>query len=274
MSPFVAICRHYKRGALALPFRVSPMATLSLSADLTLDGAALVSAHLPDIDRAIRVVARQRRLSRDHADDLASDVYFRLLQHDGAVLRRYRGDSSLNTFLVVVIQRVLLDAQTARNGKFRPSASARRLGRVAIALEQFVYRDGLSLTESAHLLRSRLGVDDTDDELHFLLMLLPPRPCRQVVGDRALDGQISDAPDPEARLLQACLDPSRARIARALAALPDDDREIVRLRFGAGLRLSEIARLRRIDEKAIYRRFHRALACLRRSAGVPAVKAR
>ena len=68
--------------------------------------------------------------------------------------------------------------------------------------------------------------------------------------------------------------PSRARIARALATLPEDDREIVRLRFGAGLRLSEIARLRRIDEKAIYRRFHRALAALRLSAGVPRAKAR
>lgn len=250
------------------------MATLSLTADLTLDGAALVSAHLPAIDRAIRFVCRQRRLSRDRADDLASDVYFRLLQHDGAVLRRYRGDSSLHTFLVVVIQRVLLDGQVARNGRFRPSASARRLGQVAIALERLVYRDGLSLTESARLIRSRLGVDDTDDELHFLLMLLPPRHCRQVVGDRELDARASDAPDPEARLLQACLAPPRARIARALAALPDDDREIVRLRFGAGLRLSEIARLRRIDEKAIYRRYHRALATLRLSASAPDARAR
>jgi RNA polymerase sigma factor (sigma-70 family) len=246
------------------------MATLSLTADLTLDGAALVSAHLPAVDRAIRFVCRRRRLPRDQADDLASDVYLRLLQHDGAVLRSYRGDSSLNTFLVVVIERVLLDARIARDGKFRPSASARRLGRVAIALEQLVYRDGLSLTESAHLLRSRLGIDDTDDELHFLLMLLPPRPCRQVVGDRVLEDRAADGPDPETRLLDACLAPSRTRIARALAGLPEDDREIVRLRFGAGLRLSEIARLRRIDEKAIYRRFHRTLATLRAAAATAA----
>ncbi len=242
------------------------MATLSPTADVSLDGAALVSAHLPAIDRAIRFVCRQRRLGRDLADDLASDVYLRLLQHDGAVLRSYRGDSSLNTFLIVVIQRVLLDARIARDGKFRPSASARRLGRVAIALELLVYRDGLSLTEAASLLRSRLAIDDTDDELHFLLMLLPPRQGRRVVGDSELEARASDAPGPDAPLFEACLAPSRARIARALAGLPDDDREIVRLRFGAGLRLSEIARLRRIDDKAIYRRFHRALATLRVAA--------
>jgi RNA polymerase sigma factor (sigma-70 family) len=239
------------------------MATLSPTAEITLDGAALVTAHLPAIDRAIRFVCRQRRLSRDEADDLASDVYFRLLQHDGAVLRSYRGESSLGTFLVVVAQRVLLDARIARDGKWRPSASARRLGRVAIELEQLVFRDGLSLTEAAHLLRSRLGIDDTDDELHFLLMLLPHRHSRRAVGDDGLAQQPSGEPDPEARLLAASGAPSRAQVVRALAGLPAEDREIVRLRFAAGLRLSEIARLRRLDTKTIYRRFHRALAVLR-----------
>jgi RNA polymerase sigma factor for flagellar operon FliA len=242
---------------------MEPMATLSATVDFTLNGAALVAAHQPAIDRAIRLVRRQRRLSPDQADDLASDVYVRLLQHDGAVLRSYRGDSSLCTFLVVVVQRVLLDARIARDGKWRPSASARRLGRVAIELEQLVFRDGLTLTEASRLLRGRLGIDDTDDELHFLLMLLPPRHGRRLVGDDELEQRPAAGPDPEARLLEADAGPARAQLARALAGLPAEDRAIVRLRFAADLRLSDIARRRHLDEKAIYRRFQRTLATLR-----------
>ena len=160
-----------------------------MSADLSalaVGGPALVSACLPQIQQAIAFVCRQRRLTRDEAHDLASDVHVRLLQHDAAVLRRYRGESSLNTFLVVVIQRVLLDARIARAGKWRPSAVARRLGRVAIHLERLVFYDGLSLAEAGPLVREHTGATHTDDELHFLLMLLPARRRRRMVGEREL----------------------------------------------------------------------------------------
>ena len=126
-----------------------------MSADLSSSRRRRAPAHrrprraacLPQIQQAIAFVCRQRRLTRDDAHDLASDVYLRLLQHDGAVLRRYRGESSLHV-PVVVIQRVLLDARIARAGKWRPSAVARRLGRVAIHLERLVFYEGLSLGEA------------------------------------------------------------------------------------------------------------------------------
>ena len=233
----------------------------------TLDGPALVAACLPQIQQAIAFVCRQRRLSRDDAHDLASDVYLRLLQHDAAVLRRYRGESSLSTFLVVVIQRVLLDAHIARAGKWRPSAVARRLGRVAIHLEHLVFYEGLSLGEAGPLVREHTGATHSDDELHYMLMLLPARRRRRMVGERELE-RLPAAPDTQDRRADTAA--RRRAVAQALAGLPGEDRRIIGLRFGRGWRLCEIARADGIDEKRIYRRFEQVLATIRAGCGFSA----
>jgi RNA polymerase sigma factor (sigma-70 family) len=237
-----------------------------------IDAPALVAACVPHIQQAIAFVCRRRRLSPDDAHDLASDVYVRLLQHDAAVLRRYRGESSLATFLVVVIERVLLDARIARAGKWRPSAVARRLGRVAIHLERLVFHEGSSLAEAGALVREHTGATHTDDELHFLLALLPPRCRRRMVGDRELEHVPAATADTEDRYLPAEGDAAAKRraAARALARLSADDRRLIGLRFSRGWRLCEIARADGIDEKRIYRRFERALTTLRAECGVSA----
>jgi RNA polymerase sigma factor (sigma-70 family) len=247
-----------------------PSAPPALALDgVRLDVAAFVSAHLPTINRAIAVVARQRRLTHDQAQDLASDVYLKLLQHDAAVLRGFRGDSGLGTFLVIVVQRVLLDARIAHTGKWRPSASARRLGEVAIALERLVFHDGLHLTEAAGIVRGALGITDTDDELHFLLSLLPPRVRRRMVGERELERVAAGGPGAEEALVREAATLRSSVVRRALATPAPQDRRLVELRFDQGLRLVQIARRCGIDEKVIYRRFHRVICALRAALSAP-----
>lgn len=240
-----------------------PVATALASGTAVIDSATLLTACLPAVRQALAFVSRRRRLSADEAQDLASDVYVRLLNHDAAVLRQYRGESSLTTFLVVVIERVLLDARIARAGKWRASARARRLGEVAIHLERFVFYDGLTLSEAGTMIRETLDASHSDDELHYLLILLPSRCRRRVVGERELLRVPSGEASPEDRLQDAAAAPERLHVARALTRLPEEDRRIIGLRFTRGRRLCEIAREQGLDEKQIYRRFQRALAALR-----------
>src|SRR5690554_6597075 len=91
--------------------------------------------NLPLIHRVTAAVARQNRLSVDDAEEFAATVHLRLIADDYAVLRKFRGRSSLQTFLKVVIQRICLDFRDAQWGKWRSSAAARRHGEVAIRLE-------------------------------------------------------------------------------------------------------------------------------------------
>ena len=83
----------------------------------TVTGRDLLTSHLPVVNSAITFVARQRQLSPDERAELASLVYVRLLDNNCAALRQFRAESSLRTFLVVVVQRILIDAHIARYGK-------------------------------------------------------------------------------------------------------------------------------------------------------------
>ena len=76
----------------------------------------------------IREVARVRRLSPADAQDFGQSVQVRCLERDYEMFRRFSGRSSLRTYLRVVVTRLLLDWQNSSYGKWRPSATAARLG--------------------------------------------------------------------------------------------------------------------------------------------------
>ncbi|QDU93244.1 RNA polymerase sigma factor [Lignipirellula cremea] len=48
------------------------------------------------------------RLSKEDAEDLVADVFFAIVSDDFASLRRFRGESSLATYLTVVARRVVV----------------------------------------------------------------------------------------------------------------------------------------------------------------------
>jgi len=52
--------------------------------------------------------ARSLRLSPADVEDLASDVFLAVIDDDFAVLRRFRGDSNLATYLTVITRRIVV----------------------------------------------------------------------------------------------------------------------------------------------------------------------
>jgi RNA polymerase sigma factor (sigma-70 family) len=229
----------------------------------TLDGPTLLARHLDTVNDAIRLVCKRRCLTVDAAEELAAAVYLKLLQKDGATLRAFRGESSLRTYLVVVVRRVLMDDWIARSGKWRPSSEARQLGKVAVELERRVYREKMSLSEASQTIRHAMGLSHTDDELEFLLSLLPVRPVRRFVSDRDLTRLPSLELDPLESLIRRSTLSVRVTLKDAIATLSDEERGLLRLRFKEGLTVREIAGLRGVDHKGLYRRFDRILRHLR-----------
>ena len=230
------------------------------------DGPTLLSAHLGEVREAIKVVCKLQHLTADDAEELSSRVYLKLLQSNGAVLRGFRGDSSLRTFLIVVVRRILLDSWIARNGKWRPSTDARRLGTVAVQLERLVYREGMTVAQAGEMIRVAQGITDTDDELSFLLSLLPARSTRRrrrFVSDSSLAAAASVEPSPLELLLRQSAASPAALLKRAMATLNADDRQLLALRFAQNRTVREIALQRSVDAKALYRRFDRLLRRLR-----------
>ena len=58
--------------------------------------------------------ARSVPLNQDDVDDLVSEIFVTVLQDDFAVLRRFRGESSLATYLTVVARRITVREITIR----------------------------------------------------------------------------------------------------------------------------------------------------------------
>ncbi|MDB4950197.1 MAG: polymerase sigma factor, sigma-70 family [Gemmatimonadetes bacterium] len=232
------------------------------------DCASLLVQHLGWIERVAASLSRRNGLSGDEAEDFASWAKAKLVEDDYAVLRKFRGESALTTYLTVVLTMLYRDYRVAQWGRWRPSAAAKRRGPAAVRLETLVYRDGYRWRQAADLMHSRGETDLSEDELGKLLADLPAgsRGRPRQVGEAAM-AAITDGADAEAGVHAAEAEQERqalgTALARAMQGLNDEDRAILRMRFWQGYSVADVARAMRLDQKPLYRRIDRLLSRLR-----------
>jgi hypothetical protein len=159
-----------------------------------------------------------------------------------------------------------LDFRIHEWGKWHTSVDAKRLGPLAVALEQLLYRDGRTLEEAVtHLQPKHEGVSHAS--LQALAEQLPeraPRPRNVPLPD---DYPIAQPPDADEALLaderrRAAQELARL-IAEILARFSEQDRLILQLKFG-GMSVAQIARAFVLDQKLTYRRIEGNLKELKR----------
>jgi RNA polymerase sigma factor (sigma-70 family) len=225
---------------------------LSTASDLE----AQFLSSLPLIERIIAIQIRRHALSAADAEEFGAWAKARLIDGDYAVFRKFGGRSSLATYLTTVLTNLFRDYRNSRWGRWRPSAAAKRLGPVAVRLEELLYREGHALREAAQIMRTS-GVPLRDAQFAELAARLPRR---HPVGEVSLDtiagsgaGPTVEADDPladaeeTARAVEGTL--------RALVdELPPEDALILRMRFWNEMTVADIARVLRLDQKALYRR--------------------
>ncbi|HSF14702.1 MAG TPA: sigma-70 family RNA polymerase sigma factor [Vicinamibacteria bacterium] len=228
-------------------------------------GRDLFSSQLGMIQNLIRAISRNGRLTHEDAADFASFVMLKLIEKDYARLRKFKGRSTLRTYLTVVIQRLLLDYRTAKLGKWRPSMRARRLGAVAMKLEELLWRDGYTFQEAVHVLHWNWQVALDREALWCLATHLPPRRSGKLVGlETARELAVSTgtpAADLEDRELSNAL---LAAISKGLSSLSDTERLALQLRFERGLTAQEIGAHLHLPPQAVYRQVERSLKRLRK----------
>ncbi len=246
-----------------------PLAVPTLAADGAADCRRLLDDNLAAVGDAVRFVASRYRLSADMTEELNSRALLHLVDHDYAVLRQWRRESSLQTYLTTVIARVFLDLRSKEWGKAKPPAIARRLGSLALMLWRLTHRSRLSFDEAVKTLQSEHRVAATRDELWDMYVKLPAPSSRYFVGVTELAGMEQAGGDAavlveqiERRRLAAKVERG---LASALAGLAAEDRLILKLFFHDNLFLAEIARLLHIDQPRLYPRFRGLMARLRAS---------
>jgi RNA polymerase sigma factor (sigma-70 family) len=256
------------------PHSAPPVATLprsepeaSFAGRSASEYTAWLEANIGLVQRLARVTALRARLSASETDEFLSDVHLKLVSDDFAVLRSFRGQSKLTTFLLTVFQRLAFDFRNARWGRWRPSAEAERQGATALRVEELVYRDGLTFDEACGLLHTE-GDTTTRDRVYELFVRLPARarPDRFST-DEVRDPIDSRTPEAQAAYTEAAAGGRRlqAALRRICDELDVDDRLALRLRFHGELTVATIARLLQVDEKRLYRRIDQCLTKVRRA---------
>jgi len=217
----------------------------------------------------VAFACRRYRLDADDAEEFASVAKLRLVEDDYAVLRAYEWRSSFTTFIGVVVQRMALDYRIHAWGKWHASAEAKRLGALAVELEQILHRDGRTLDEALTILGPKHdGV--TRESLEALAGRLPRRAARR--RDVELEEAASVAVVRPAEVEEPTFAAERRReservsslISTLIARLPDDERLILQLRFEGGMSVAEIARALALDQKLTYRRIDRCMRDIRK----------
>jgi RNA polymerase sigma factor (sigma-70 family) len=234
-----------------------------------LNPEALLLEHLGWIDRVASITCSTRGVWGADAEDFASFVRMKLVENDYAVLRGFRGGSELKTFLLAVVVRQFAAYRRVKQGRWRPSAVARRLGQLAMDLELLVRHDGYTLEQAGEKLRTAGRTTDSDAELARLLDRLPHRdPLRpREVGPTWLVDDIPGLLRTDERVVEAEAEAHRERmmdaLARAMEQLDREDQLIFRMHFAEGYTLADVARALGLEQKPLYRRVERLRVRLR-----------
>lgn len=116
--------------------------------------------------------ARSVPLTPDLTDDLCSEVFVRLVENDYGLLRRFRGESSLATYLTVVTRRIVVKEMSRRR-------MAEAMGHVPAGYP------AVKAAETAERTEQRL---EDREEVERLLADLPPRDA-EIVRRYHLEGK-------------------------------------------------------------------------------------
>jgi RNA polymerase sigma factor (sigma-70 family) len=225
--------------------------------------------HLQTIDMIAERLCRRRGLGTDRVEDFVASVRARFVESEYAAFKQFRGESSITTYLTVVIARWLKDDLVAERGRWRPSTAALRLGASAVHLERLLQSNGATAVEAIATVVNQAGEALSEKEAWAIVRQLPRRqPLRPLMlkADEA-----DDVPDetlmPDHSLLAAeegaQVEQVFAAIESAIAFLPAQDQLLVRLRYLQGQTVADVAKVLGVDQKPLYRRFERVLGELR-----------
>ena len=225
-------------------------------------------ANVPTIERIAAFYCRRMHLSDADTEDFIGYVKLELIERNYEIIGKFEGRSSFTTYLTTVIHRLLYQHRTKEWGKWRPSAEAKRMGDVAIALERLTTRDGYSMSEAFAMMTTGNPPAASSRELEAIALRLPPRaPRPMLVTEETVPDLVTAADDPS----DGPMSREREQIARRAAAVLDtimnsfdpEDRLILKMRFWSAQRIADIAGTLHLDAKKTYKRIDKLLGKVR-----------
>lgn len=107
--------------------------------------------------------ARSVRLTSEDVDDLCAEVFLALLDRDFAILRQFRGQSSLATYLTVIARRIIVREMAKR--RMAEAMGHVQAHQAAVDLAGTERRDLQRIDDTDELQRMLAGLPDMDAKI-------------------------------------------------------------------------------------------------------------
>jgi RNA polymerase sigma factor (sigma-70 family) len=249
----------------------------------------IINDHFPLIERQCFIaVKRQLKYQgtlnnplniENEALELSNQVLDTLQHNDYRVLRQFKGDAKLSTYITTIIARQAVDLVRKKLGRSREKERAQKFGKIGMMIYEKVILQGCSLEEIYLELKSSEDISQSLEELETITEKIKgkkisltfsngdnPMVKNGVIIDEDGDYIIPDKKnDPEELLIEEQRKQKLGEVVKEIIAqLNGEERIILRMRFPANDeekpgKVEQIATVLGISEKAVYKRIARVL---------------
>jgi len=260
-----------------------------IAAEKTTSFRKIISDHFPLIERQCFIaVKRQLKYQgtlnnplniENEALELSNQV-LDTLQHDNyRVLRQFKGEAKLSTYITTIIARQAVDLVRKKLGRSREKERAQKFGKTGMIIYEKIILQGCSLAEIYLELKSGENISQSLEELETIAEKIRGKKSsltflngdNPVVKNGAIVNEDGDyiipdkKNDPEELLIEEQRKQKLGEIVKEIIAqLNGEERIILRMRFPANDeekpgKVEQIATVLGISEKAVYKRIARIL---------------
>lgn len=215
----------------------------------------------------------------NEALELSNKVLDTLKRDDYRVLRQFKGDAKLSTYITTIIARQAVDLVRKKLGRSREKERAQKFGKTGMIIYEKVMLQGCSLDEIYPGLKSTEGISQSLEELETIAEKIKgkkgslpfPNGDNPVVKNGAIVNEDGDyiipdkKNDPEELLIEEQRKQKLGEVVKdIIAQLNGEERIILRMRFPASDeektgKVEQISTVLGISEKAVYKRIARIL---------------
>ncbi len=231
------------------------------------DPVQFLTTSYQKVEALIRAACFRNRLKPDEAEEFASEVKLRLVENDYRILRVFTGKSSIETYLTTVIANTVRDLIRERDGRWRPSEEAKRLGEVAERLEELIYRFHYPFHEAYQILTTNFGFNLSEKvarDIYFKLKVREGRPVAVSTEEEFHD----ERGTPETEMINAEHNQLEGRISTIInelrGQLSATDRLMLRMAFEDNLKLTVVAEQLQLSRGEVDRRIREILTLFKR----------
>ncbi len=213
-----------------------------------MDPSTFLEENLRHVEGAIRATCARRSIHGDEVEEFASHIRYKLVEDDYRIIRKFSGKSSFKTYLYTVIGRIFIDKLRERDGRWRPSEKAKKMGETAVQLEKLLYNHHYSFDEAYTVLTTNHNIELDIEEAHEIAKQLPVRTLKRMrdAGDEPLINISAGSDRPDELIDNRRLGQAREKLDgladEIKQNLSSEDRLILKMRFEDDIKVSAIAR--------------------------------